>query len=171
MPLATFAQTNQKHWFKALPPTQKKLIEQSFQLINLAKSSEYFDYSYIVMPSAKAFEGFIKDVVFDLGLISRERYEGKRFRVGKALNPEIARQHPDGFEILYDDLKKLCHGERLPALLWQAWTQCRNQVFHYFVNRPQRISLEQAEARVHQLVSAMEITTQVCKIDLLRNKK
>jgi hypothetical protein len=147
----------QKHWFQKLNSIQKELIAQSFYLAEDTDffKKTFFDYSFIVMPAAKAYEGVIKDKIFALKLISEERYKGKRFRVGKALNPELAKEHPNAYEALYDDLEKMC-GSQLPEKLWKTWRNCRNRVFHFFTGERQDLTLHEAKQKLQQILQAIE---------------
>jgi len=146
-----------KSWFKKLPFIQKELISQSFYFLEDRSfvQSTFYDYSFIVMPAAKAYEGFLKDLFYKQGLISQERYLGNHFRVGKALNPELANQHPDGFERLFDDMVRI-YSLKIADLLWEAWKQSRNQIFHYFVKEEQTINLYEAKKRLNLICAAIE---------------
>ncbi|MGI5827695.1 MAG: hypothetical protein ACOX6V_01590 [Patescibacteria group bacterium] len=155
-----------KEWFKKLPASQRELLQQSFYLIEDIeyKKKTFYDYSFIVMPAAKAYEGFVKDMLFRLGLISEKRYTGKRFRVGKALNPALAQSDPNSFEALYDDLENLYHSKELPELLWQTWKECRNKIFHYFIDNTQHITLHEAKERLQQILTAIEKAQSICAV-------
>lgn len=144
-------------WFRNLPFIQKELLSQSFYFLEDPSFTHatFYDYSFVVMPAAKAYEGFLKDLFFKQGLITKDRYLGNRFRVGKALNPELANQHPDGFERLYDDIVRIYTPEIAEAL-WEGWKQSRNQIFHYFVESDQTINLNEAKKRLHLICEAIE---------------
>ncbi len=150
-------------WFQALPGVQQELIKESYHLLMDAKNHQFtlYDYAYVVMPAAKAYEGFVKDLIYKLGLISAKRYQGERFRVGRALNPEYARYNPDGFEALYDDLSKLCQYQ-IAKDLWETWLRCRNQVFHYFIKGNQSLSLNEAEKRLIMILNTVESASRSC---------
>ena len=153
-------------WFENLPRGQRELLAQSVFLIKDVQThkADFYDYSFVIMPAAKAYEGFVKDLVFGLGLISKKRYEGKRFRVGKALNPEMSRHNPDGFEILYDDLERVCQNPLIPKTLWQTWIDCRNRTFHYFVHNSIQVSLPHAIEKVEQIMAAIQMATRGCPV-------
>jgi hypothetical protein len=155
-----------QNWFLKLPLIQQQLITTSFILLDEAKqrSTIFFDYSYILTPAAKAYEGFIKDLVFSLNLIAEKRYLGKRFRVGRALNPEYAKDDPDGFEALYDDLTKLCGGEMIASQLWNTWLECRNRVFHYFVNKQATWNIFEVEERLNMIIKTIEEASINCHL-------
>jgi len=148
-----------KDWFKRLPITQRQLVEQSFYLLSEIgyKEIEFYDYSFIVMPASKAYEGFVKDFLFRNKLISEKRYKGNKFRVGKALNPALAEANPDGFENLYDDISELFKSEELANQMWETWKECRNQVFHYFHEQEKAINLYQAKGKLQKIIDTMEL--------------
>lgn len=123
----------------------------------------FHDYSFVVFPSAKAYEGFLKKVFLDLGFISNEEYLGKRFRIGKALNPFLEERLREK-ESVYDRLVKYCGGKDLADTLWDTWTQGRNLIFHWFPNEKRAISFEEAEAKIKSIVNAMDMTFRGCKL-------
>ena len=147
------------NWFKSLPSTQRQLLEQSFYLLEEIgyNHREFYDYSFIVMPASKAYEGFVKDFLFLLKLISEKRYKGRRFRVGKALNPALGKSDPDKFEALFDDLIEIFGSEDVPNMMWKTWKQCRNQVFHYFYDEKKAISLYQAKEKLQRILKMIEV--------------
>lgn len=133
----------QRAWYSFLPADQQELIELSFSLYEREKSlhSSLIDCSFIVFPMAKAYEGFLKLYLLEMGLISQKTFEGRRFRIGRALNPDIRLSQRDEFW-LYDNVAHFC-GHDVARLMWDTWLECRNQVFHYFPNRNQYITLSQ----------------------------
>ncbi len=159
--MLTLPEIQQKAWFQNLASTQKQLLEQSLYLIESFGNDgrQFYDYSFLVMPASKAYEGFIKDFLFGVNLISEKRYKGTRFRVGKALNPSLAAADPDEFEALFDDLVKLFGSDYIPNQMWDAWKECRNQVFHYFHDFNKAISLFEAKQKVAQVISVIELVT------------
>lgn len=114
---------------------------------------QFSDYSFIVFPMAKAYEGFLKQYLFQLRLLSPETYHDKRFRIGRALNPDL-RNHQRDEQWLYDDVVRLC-SEKLGRLLWDTWLQCRNRVFHYFPASSQQLTLVQAGEYLVLIANAM----------------
>lgn len=151
-----------KPWFQKLPPGQRNLLTQSLFLFSDMKTHQrkFYDYSFIVMPAAKAFEGFVKEFLFKTRLISEKSYKGDRFRVGKALNPELEHVARLKKVALYDDLTKLFGDEEVPKRLWQTWKQCRNRIFHFFPSFKQAISLKEAEERLLQIFETMEFVSE-----------
>jgi len=147
-----------KDWFKKLPAGQRDLLLQSLYLFFDMNEHprKFYDYSFIVMPASKAFEGFVKEFLFKVNLISQKKYEGERFRVGKALNPELEHVRKLKKVALYNDLANIFGDEQVPVRLWQTWKECRNRIFHFFPKLKQAITLEEAGERLLQIFETME---------------
>ncbi|MBI4059172.1 hypothetical protein HY404_02945 [Candidatus Microgenomates bacterium] len=154
----------QKPWWSYLETSQQDLLLQSQMLLVNEKVQErhFTDYSFIVFPAAKAYEGFLKKLFFDLGFINEAVYQGDRFRIGKALNPSLEKEWRH--ESIYDKLADFCQGSKLPDQLWQAWKNSRNSVFHFWPNHHNLLSLEEAEARVAEIIAAISAAFAECKI-------
>ncbi len=145
----------QESWFLYLDQTQQQLVDLAFQLAAREKelNSELHDYSFVVFPMAKAYEGFLKSYFYELALIDTPTFEGKKFRVGRALNPDIRRNQRDEFW-LFDDVEHLC-GEALARELWDTWLECRNRIFHYFPTEKHPITLPRANSYLEKMQQAM----------------
>lgn len=150
-----FSFLNDRH--KSLVRTAVSLYEREFEL-----KSDLEDYSFIVFPMSKAYEGFLKRSFYDLKLIDKKTFEGKRFRIGKALNPDVHEDQRDKYW-LFDDLEKIC-GAEMARELWETWLECRNRVFHFFVNDNNTVSLEDAGNKLLKLNNAMKYLVE-CQID------
>lgn len=135
---------------------QKGLIETGEFLLKDAKehAKPLADFSYIVFPFAKAYEGFLKQLFLDMGFIDKQEYESDRFRIGKALNPNFAKERPA--ESVYLKLTDYCKGKNLAKKLWDTWKHSRNLLFHYFPHNIKAISLSEAESAIMMVVTAME---------------
>lgn len=145
--------TNQT-WFTYLSLDQQVLAETAIKLLKQGEAVQMNDYSYVVFPLAKAYEGFLKKYFFELGLISQSVFESRRFRIGRAFNPDLNGNQQDELWI-FDDVARMC-GVTLAREMWDAWLECRNQVFHYFPLQNKTLSLAQAEAKLQQLALVME---------------
>ncbi len=141
-------------WYLYLSPAERLLVDTSVQLLNQSAPEVYPDYSFVVFPMAKAYEGFLKSYFFDLGLISKQVYESHRFRIGRAFNPDVNMGQRDDLWI-YDDVAHFC-GEVTAREMWDAWTQCRNQVFHFFPLQHQPLSLLEAKRKIRKLAMAID---------------
>lgn len=110
------------------------------------------DYSFLVSPVAKLYEGFLKDFFLKIGIISEDEYESDRFRVGKTLNPSLRYKRFSVFQKLSDSHEK---GEELAETLWDAWKFGRNEIFHYFPGNYKNLTKQEAEDRIGLLLKAI----------------
>lgn len=157
----------QEEWFSALAADQQKLVRLAWQLYQAqlvppmaSARSLLADYSFVVFPAAKAYEGFLKDYLLNRGLITAEQHGSARFRLGRALNPDINQDQRDEWW-LYDDVEREC-GKEVARQMWAAWLSCRNHLFHYFPNEQHFITLEEALLRLEELNHIM-MTAVECK--------
>ncbi len=145
-------------WYTYLTPWQRELVDTSIQLLEIFEAPQsplsLSDYGCVVFPMAKAFEGFLKKFFLDLGLITPELYNSKKFRIGRAFNPDVHQGQRDLFWI-YDDVARACD-QAVARELWDAWLVGRNQVFHYFPDEKGRLSLADAKRRVLAMSDAMQ---------------
>jgi hypothetical protein len=139
-----------------LSPWQFDSLALSYQLWKreVLSESKLADYTFVVFPVAKAYEGFLKDLLLELKLIDEATYASRRFRIGRALNPDVAQNQRDALW-LYDDVKLYC-GPALAEQLWYTWLECRNHLFHYFPHADQPLTLVQAREKMDQVVMTME---------------
>jgi len=164
-----------KPWWDYLEEDLQELILQSLRLIetvedwkrdpSTSSGQEFHDYAFVVFPAAKAYEGFLKKLFLDLGLISPEQFYGKRFRVGKALNPSLKKSLRDKFGVYYK-LITYCSGDAgLAETLWDTWRECRNVLFHWFPNEKNAISFEEAKEKFDMILATLDKATKECKIN------
>jgi hypothetical protein len=152
-------------WFSQLPKEQKDLVELTIVLYEREQEMDTIltDYSFILFPIAKAYEGFLKQYLYELGLISERTFEGRRFRIGRALNPDIRENQRDEFW-LYDNVAQLC-GQEMARALWETWLECRNRIFHYFPSKNIRLDLTAVETHLSLLDETITNAHQ-CKVDV-----
>ncbi len=142
-------------WYQYLDQCQQELVTVSFSLLAKEKElSSIKDYSFIVFPMAKAYEGFLKKIFYDLQLINKETYEGRRFRIGRALNPDVRAYQRDE-DWLFDNVE-MRFGKELARQLWETWLSCRNRIFHYFSDCQQFLDFPQAVNKIEMMVDAMQ---------------
>lgn len=160
-----------RHWWSYLGEDIQKLLETSEFIYGLVKSwgadlpggrRAFDDYSFILFPAAKAYEGFLKKLFLDLGFITQEDYYGKHFRIGKALNPALPKEIRS--ESIYDKITHLCQGRELADDLWETWRVCRNLTFHWFPNEKNAISLDEANTRIGMIIKAMDRAYSECRV-------
>lgn len=143
---------------------QGLLIESVLLIDNVESWEEKFhDYSFIVFPASKAYEGFLKKLFLDLGFISTEEFYGKHFRIGKALNPSLDAPYRQK-ESVYDKIVTYCGGKKLADQLWETWKICRNLLFHWFPEEKRAITFDEAKARVNMIVDSIDASFKECKI-------
>lgn len=150
-----------------LSADESSLIEEGFYLFKEAKlhMTGFKDFSFAVFPFAKAYEGFLKRIFYDLGFITSLEYRSKHFRVGKVMAPELQRRLRN--RSVY---KKICDkvGCDLSDDIWYAWKYGRNEIFHYYIDGIKTLSLEEAEKKINLLVRTMEQTYRRLRTDRVR---
>jgi len=138
---------------KYLSQHQKELVTDiEIILKRLQFKDGVSDYSFLVAPIAKSYEGFLKDFFLKLGIISESEYDSDRFRVGKTLNPSLRYKRFSVFQKLANYHEK---GEELAETLWDAWKFGRNEIFHYFPTSYKNLSKPEAEERIDLLLKAI----------------
>lgn len=144
----------------------RELLKEALLLIEKVErwGTNFHDYSFVVFPAAKAYEGFLKHVFLERGFISENDFYGKRFRVGKALNPSLDKRLRRR-ESVYDKLVEFCGGKELADALWDTWKTCRNLLFHWFPNEKNAITFKEAKKRVLKIFDTMDRVFVECKIN------
>ena len=151
-----FAVIFTQNWYLNLHSWQKELIQIAIELYSREERmhSSFTDYSFIVFPMAKAYEGFLKQYFYNMGLIDERTYNDKRFRIGRALNPDLDPSRRDD-QWMYGRIMEMC-GVHVARQLWDTWLQCRNQVFHYFPANEKRLSLIEAGKYLELMATTIE---------------
>jgi len=138
---------------KYLTGHQKNLVtDVEIILKRLQIQDSISDFSFLVSPIAKAYEGFLKDLFLKIGIITENDYSSDRFRVGKTLNPSLRYKRFSVYQKLSDFDEK---GEELAETLWDAWKFGRNEIFHYFPDNYRNLSKNEAEDRINLLLRAI----------------
>jgi len=119
----------------------------------LHRNEDPTDYSYLVFPYAKLYEGFLKQLFLDLSIIEEHEYQGEHYRIGRALSPNLKRRL--GKNSAYAHIEKR-FGKGLATRLWHTWKEGRNLVFHYFPQNYGALSLSRAKELVANLVDTMD---------------
>ncbi len=140
-----------------LPSELAELVDDSLQLHQVVQSIEatqFNDYSFVVFPLAKVYEGFLKLLFFQLGLVKKEVYYARHFRIGRSFNPDLVPRLRDE-SWLYDDVARLC-GEGLARELWEVWLAGRNHLFHFFPGDRYLLNRNESGQLINRLLAAME---------------
>jgi len=153
-------------WWAYLEHDLQELLKTSYLLLQKAEKwqESFHDYSFVVFPASKAYEGFLKKLFFDLGFIDQKTYYGKRFRIGKALNPSLDRNRFKD-ESVYDKLTTYCGGKKLANELWETWKECRNQLFHWFPDEIRAISFNEASQKIEKIIKSINDSFKECNLD------
>jgi hypothetical protein len=169
--METLSVLEKKIWWNYLGEDLQKLIQTSEFVYTAVESwgadlpggkREFDDYSFVVFPAAKAYEGFLKKLFLDLKFITEEDYYGKHFRIGKALNPSLPKELKR--EGVYDKIVQFCQGHTLADKLWDTWRLSRNLTFHWFPNEKNAITLSEAGERIEMITSSIDEAFQECKL-------
>ncbi len=146
-----------------LPTEAKGLINDGEVLLGYSEriKENISDYSYLVFPFAKAYEGFLKKLLLDLKLIREDMYYGDSVRIGRILNPHFIREHDN----VYKGLSSIVDGDITVAEnLWTVWIKARNQVFHYFPHNFRKLTYVESKELIDDLVSAMHTAVNSCNL-------
>lgn len=136
--------------------TQKDLIMEGRYLMHEIiedHAYQFKDYSFLIFPFAKTYEGFLKQLFKDVGYISHLDYISDHLRLGKLLSPHLIVKLGD--RSLYRKIKESA-GEELASRIWKSWKLGRNEIFHYFPHNLKAVSFSEAESVIAELLATME---------------
>ena len=152
----------QTYLWSYLSDEQRGLILDGEQLLSDSKHlTSISDYSFLVFPFAKAFEGFLKKLFLELGLIREDEYYGDDIRIGKLLSPYFMKKHAGS---LYKKLSLDKYaGKELTEDLWKVWKKGRNLVFHYFPHNFRRLTYDEALEIINDFGRVMERSVEKSK--------
>ena len=139
------------------------LVKDGEKLLDLAnpEGAPVSDYSYLVFPFSKAYEGFLKKLFLDTGVISEKDFYGDEIRVGRILSPRYRKEHANQFgHMCLKETPKV----DLADTLWNTWHRGRNRVFHYFPHNFRRLTYQEALEIIQELASKMEEATVKCEL-------
>jgi len=150
-------QTDQyRAFWEYLSPNQRGLIMEGQYLMNdiIKDNAMHFkDYSFLVFPFAKAYEGFLKKLFKDIGFISHLDYISDHLRLGKLMSPNLIGRL--GERSLYKKIQDKTSVE-LAERVWSSWKTGRNQIFHYFPHNLKAVTFKEAEAIVGEIIKTMQ---------------
>jgi hypothetical protein len=127
----------------------------------LHKDEEPTDYSYLVFPFAKMFEGFLKQLFLDVELISEHDYYSNHFRIGRGLSPNLVQRL--GRRSIYGQIEDK-FGKGMATRIWHTWKEGRNLVFHYFPHNYRALTKVQAVALVNEIIETMDEAVKVMHV-------
>jgi len=146
-----------------LSPNQRSLYEDGIFLVkdsSIHVDKDPTDFSYMVFPFAKLYEGFLKQLLLDLNIISESEYYSDRFRIGKSLSPNFERHYRRS---AFAEIKKR-FGEDLAFTIWNTWKEGRNLVFHYFPHNFRSLTKGHAILLIDEIIKTMDLAVRKTKI-------
>ena len=139
------------------------LIADGEKLVDLARPEigAVSDYSYLVFPFSKAYEGFLKKLFLNTDVINEKSFYGDEIRVGRILSPRYRKEHAKQFShMCLKETSKVDLADRL----WDTWHKGRNRVFHYFPHNFRRLNYQEALEIILELASRMEEALVKCDL-------
>lgn len=141
-----------------LSQTQKDLINEGQYLMNEVIQDHAYrfkDYSFLIFPFAKAYEGFLKQLFKDVGFLSHLDYISDHLRLGKLLSPHLIMKLGD--RSLFEKIR-LSGSRELAEHIWKTWKLGRNEIFHYFPHNIRAVTFDEANRTVSDILETMEVS-------------
>lgn len=154
-------------FWKYLSPSQKGLMNLGMRLIQEREKypdAAITDYSYMVFPFAKAYEGFLKQYFRDMGFITEEEYTSNHFRIGRALNPHLEKYLRS--ESVYDKIRYKFDDREIADEFWDIWRRGRNLVFHYFPHNLRALSEKESLKIISDIINIMQKAVASCEKEI-----
>jgi len=151
-------QDQHSQFWQYLSQTQRDLILEGKYLMDdiiCDHAYQFKDYSFLIFPFAKAYEGFLKQIFKDAKLITHLDYISDHLRLGKLMSPNLADRIGD--KSLYFKLVNIYDIE-FAEKIWQTWNLGRNQILHYFPHNLKAVSFGEAQEIVDNILKTMEMT-------------
>lgn len=139
-----------------LSQNQRDLILEGNYLMNDVikhQNYEFKDYSFLIFPYAKAYEGYLKQLFYDIKFMNHLDYISDHFRLGKMMSPHLVDHLGD--RSLYRQIKDHATKE-LADQVWDTWKLGRNQIFHYFPHNVRGVTFEEAQQIINTILLTMK---------------
>ncbi len=156
-------QPNSPLW-QYLSPEQRQLDTDGQLLLAdcaVHPNEHLSDYSYLVFPFAKLYEGFLKQLFRDIGAITEREYQSDHFRIGKTLSPNLARLLKTRSAYAWIARQ---YSPELAVSLWTTWKEGRNLIFHYFPHNIRRLTLAEAQHTITTIIAVMEQSVDITQV-------
>lgn len=109
------------------------------------------DYSIIILPIAKVYEGILKKILVEAEIIGEEEIR---------INPGINVGHyfnPVGNNKIFNHIKDHARDRVVPHIIYATYQECRNQILHYDPHKDNRIkNIEDVEFYVKRIMHAID---------------
>jgi hypothetical protein len=150
---------NSQLW-EYLSPDMRQLAVEGEKLLGtctLQGETDITDFSYLVFPWGKLYEGFLKKMFLDLKFITPEEYYGNEIRIGKLLSSGSEVKPAHRLSIVKELSSDTVFGENLTKVMKGIWKNSRNMVFHFFPDNVYSIDLVNAKKRIEDTIKCMEL--------------
>lgn len=119
--------------------------------LNSNSAYELSDYSCMVLPLAKAYEGVLKKILVRSGFISEaDLQEDPDISINKYFNPV-------GNNAIFNALKDRARDKAIPYVIYSTYQECRNLIFHYDPYRDNRLkTIDDAEFYYRRITDAIK---------------
>lgn len=142
-------------WNYLSTPQQDLILEGNYLKDQIIQDAEYSfkDYSFLVFPYAKAYEGFLKQAFLDCKYITHLDYISDHYRIGKMLSPNMAERLEERslFKKLTEEISHDFANE-----VWFTWKLHRNEIFHYYPHNIKAITFEEAGVVINTIMRTMQ---------------
>jgi len=140
-----------------LSTTQQDLIQEGNFLMSIVKPHRFKDYSFLVFPFAKVYEGYLKQLFLDVDFITHQDYISNHFRIGKYLSPHMAHRLQE--HSVFTQIRNTATID-LAKKMWNIWKQGRNEIIHYYPHNLRSVTYLEAkemnEDILHIMIEAYE---------------
>ena len=156
LPFMDYLINKESQFWLYLSQGQKDLLDEGLYLMDdiiRDHAYQFKDYSFLVFPFAKAYEGFLKQIFKDKKLISRLDYISDHLRLGKLMSPNLIGKL--GENSLYKKIQEQ-YSQELADKVWNVWKNGRNQIFHYFPHNIKAISFSESRGICMDIIRTME---------------
>ncbi|MFA9288461.1 MAG: hypothetical protein ACEQSA_01100 [Weeksellaceae bacterium] len=128
----------------------------------------FSDYSFVVSPFAKAYEGFLKKILVDVGAISKDELKSKpSLSVNSYFHPV------EGSMVKYTS--DAAREKAIPAVIYTVYQECRNEIMHFDIyQHPSKKAIrniEEAKFFIKRIEDAIEKTYYTFIEPLKKSKK
>src|SRR3989338_8491078 len=113
----------ESQFWSYLSQGQRDLLEEGLYLMDDVvrdQAYQFKDYSFLVFPFAKAYEGFLKQIFRDKKLISRLDYISDHLRLGKLMSQNLIGKLGD--KSLYKKIQEQ-YSKELADKVWNVWKE------------------------------------------------
>jgi hypothetical protein len=147
-------------WDK-LTENQRDLIREGgylYQEIFQDGKYSFSDYSFLVFPYAKCYEGYLKKLFLEKNYITQSEYQSNRLRLGRLITPDSDSIHESNriYRLLENE-----HGKSIADMVWETWKHCRNDIFHYYPHNTKKVALYKAKEMIQLITKTMEELTKL----------